>query len=115
MPDTEPDENEEPEEKGNRELNTTTLSQEEWFEELNKCDRLHQYAKKRKEKSSEKEQEKSGEEKREESGEERREELKEGTTLSTKEWIETLNKHDDFEQYAKGLLPLEGERSEPPS
>jgi len=48
MSDTEPDEKEEPDEKDSRELNGTTLSTEEWIEELNKCDRLHQYAKKRK-------------------------------------------------------------------
>ncbi len=47
MSDAEPDENDK------RELNTTTLSQEEWFEELNKCDRLHQYAKKRRERREE--------------------------------------------------------------
>ena len=88
MSDTDPDGNDK------RELNTTTLSREKWFEELNKCDRLHQYAKKRK-------QEKSGGEKREKSGEERQKEPKEGTTLSTEEWIEVLNKHDSFDQYAK--------------
>jgi hypothetical protein len=85
MPDTEPNENEEPEEK-REEPNGTTLTLEEWFEELNSCDRLHQYAKKRK---------------WEESGKERRKEPREGTTLSTEEWIETLNKHDSFDQYAK--------------
>jgi hypothetical protein len=58
MPDTdstEPDENEEPEEKDSKELKGTTLSTEEWIEELNKCDRLHQYAKKRKRESGEEE------------------------------------------------------------
>ena len=96
MADTEPDENDK------RELNTTTLSQEEWFEELNKCDPLEQYARKRQQqKSSEKEQEKSGEEKQEESSEERREEPQEGTTLSQEEWFEELSKHDSFDQYAK--------------
>ena len=80
MPDTDPDGNDK------RELNTTTLSTEEWFEELNKCDRLHQYAKKQKQ---------------EESSEERREEPKEGTTLSQEEWFEELSKHDSFDQYAK--------------
>jgi hypothetical protein len=49
MSDTEPDENDK------RELNTTTLSQEEWFEELNKCDPLEQYAKRRKRDSDEEE------------------------------------------------------------
>ena len=109
MPDTEPNENEEPEEK-REEPNGTTLTLEEWFEELNSCDRLHQYAKKRK-------QEKSGEEKREENGKERREESsekkwkepKESTTLSTEKWIETLNKHDDFDQYAKKRKRESGE------
>ena len=84
MPDTEPNENEEPEEK-REEPNGTTLTLEEWFEELNSCDRLHQYAKKRK-------QEKGGKEKRNEP--------KEGT-LTEEEWIEVLNKHDSFDQYAK--------------
>ena len=93
MPDTEPNENEEPEEK-REEPNGTTLTLEEWFEELNSCDRLHQYAKKRK-------REESSGEKGEESGEERRKEPEEGMTLSTEEWIETLNKHDSFDQYAK--------------
>jgi hypothetical protein len=63
MSDTEPDENEEPDEKDRKKPNGTTLTLEEWFEELNSCDRLHKYAKKRK-------QEKSGEEKREGSGDE---------------------------------------------
>jgi hypothetical protein len=93
MPDTEPNENEEPEEK-REEPNGTTLTLEEWFEELNSCDRLHQYAKKRK---------------REESGKERRKEPREGTTLSTEEWIETLNKHDDFDQCAKKRKRESGE------
>jgi hypothetical protein len=87
---TDPDKSE----KDRKEPSGTTLTLEEWFEELNSCDRLHQYAKKRK-------QEKSGGEKREESGEERQKEPKEGTTLSTEEWIEVLNKHDSFDQYAK--------------
>jgi len=49
MPDTEPNENEEPEEK-REEPNGTTLTLEEWFEELNKHDDFDQYAKRRKEK-----------------------------------------------------------------
>jgi len=73
-------------EKDRKKPSGTTLTLEEWFEELNEYDRLHQYAKKRK---------------REESGEERRKEPEEGMTLSTEEWIETLNKHDSFDQYAK--------------
>jgi hypothetical protein len=36
-------------EKDRKEPSGTTLTLEEWFEELNKYDRLHQYAKKRKE------------------------------------------------------------------
>ena len=47
MPDTEPDE------KDRKEPNGTTLTLEEWIEELNTCDRLHQYAKKRKRESEE--------------------------------------------------------------
>ena len=47
MPDTDPDGNDK------RELNTTTLSTEEWFEELNKCDPLEQYAKRRRERREE--------------------------------------------------------------
>jgi len=86
---------EESTEKDSNEPSGTTLTLEEWFEELNKCDRLHQYAKKRK---------------REESGEERREEPTEGTTLSTKEWVETLNKHDSFDQYAKKRRKKSSER-----
>ena len=91
MPDTEPDESEEPEEKGEPEEKEgpekkgrpeekrwkksggTTLSRERWFEVLNKHDPLEQYAKKRKQK-------KSSEGKREESGKERREEPGEGTS-----------------------------------
>jgi len=38
-----------PEEKDEREPNGTTLTVEEWIEEMNTCDRLHQYAKRRKE------------------------------------------------------------------
>jgi len=41
MSGTEPDENDK------RELNTTTLSQKEWFEVLNKHDDFEQYAKRR--------------------------------------------------------------------
>jgi hypothetical protein len=43
MTDTQPDEGD------RKEPNGTTLSTEEWIEELNKYDRLHQYAKRRKE------------------------------------------------------------------
>jgi len=32
-----------------KEPNGTTLTVEEWIEEMNACDRLHQYAKKRRE------------------------------------------------------------------
>jgi len=38
----------EPGEKDSKEPSGTTLTLEEWSEELNSCDRLHQYAKKRK-------------------------------------------------------------------
>ena len=38
-----------PEEKDREEPNCTTLTVEEWIEEMNTCDRLHQYAKKRRE------------------------------------------------------------------
>jgi hypothetical protein len=34
-----------------KEPNGTTLTVEEWIEEMNTCDRLHEYAKRRKEKS----------------------------------------------------------------
>jgi hypothetical protein len=44
---TEPDENDK------RELNTTTLSEEEWIETLNKHDSFDQYAKKRRERRRE--------------------------------------------------------------
>ena len=84
MSDTEPDENKEPEEKDRKEPSGTTLTLEEWFEELNKCDCLHQYAKKRKE----------------ESGEEKQKEPEEGT-LTEEEWIEELNQYDRLSQYAK--------------
>jgi hypothetical protein len=111
MSDTEPDENEEPDEKGRKKSSGTTLTLEEWFEELNKCDRLHQYAKKRKqEKSGEEKREENGKERREESSEKKRKEPKEGTTLSTEKWIETLNKHDDFDQYAKKRRKKSSER-----
>ena len=83
MPDTEPNENKEPEEK-REEPNGTTLTLEEWFEELNSCDRLHQYAKKRRGKGDE----------------EKRKEPKEGT-LTEEEWIEELNQYDRLSQYAK--------------
>jgi hypothetical protein len=53
MPDRDSSEDEEPDENDKRELNGTTLSTEEWIEELNKYDRLHQYAKKRKEERDE--------------------------------------------------------------
>jgi len=42
-----------PVEKDEREPNGTTLTEEEWIEELNRYDRLHQYAKRRKEESPE--------------------------------------------------------------
>jgi hypothetical protein len=84
MSDTEPDENEEPDEKGRKKSSGTTLTLEEWFEELNKCDRLHQYAKKRRGKGDE----------------EKRKEPKEGT-LTEEEWIEELNQYDRLSQYAK--------------
>jgi hypothetical protein len=87
------------------ESNGTTLTEEEWIEELNKYDRLHQYAKKRK-------REESSEEKRKRSGKERWEEPKEGTTLSTEKWIETLNKHDLLEQYAKKRKRESGEQKQ---
>ena len=84
MPDSEHTDDTDPEQK-RREQNGTTLTLEEWFEELNSCDRLHQYAKKRK---------------REASGEEEQKEPKAGT-LTEEEWIEELSKHDSFDQYAK--------------
>ena len=56
MPDTEPDENEEPEEKDSKELNGTTLSREEWIETLNKHDSFDQYAKRRRERREEDEE-----------------------------------------------------------
>jgi hypothetical protein len=40
-----------PVEKNRDEPNGTTLTVEEWIEEMNTCDRLHQHAKKRQEKS----------------------------------------------------------------
>ncbi|PSQ80512.1 MAG: hypothetical protein BRD40_04385 [Bacteroidetes bacterium QS_1_65_9] len=75
----------EPDEKDSKEPSGTTLTLEGGFEELNSCDRLHQYAKKRK-------QEKSGKEKRKEP--------REGT-LTEEEWIELMNKYDRLSQYAK--------------
>jgi hypothetical protein len=69
----------------------TTLSVEEWIEEMNRYDSLSRYAKKR--------QEERGEEKREEP-EEKQEEPREGT-LTEEEWIELMNKHDRLSQYAK--------------
>ena len=83
MPDPEHTDDTEPEEK-RRDQNGTTLTLEEWFEELNSCDRLHQYAKKRRGKGDE----------------EKRKEPKEGT-LTEEEWIEELNQHDCLSQYAK--------------
>ena len=62
----------------------TTLSVEEWIEEMNRYDSLSQYAKKR----------------QEESGEEKRKEPREGT-LTEDEWIELMNKHDRLSQYVK--------------
>ena len=100
----------EPDEKDSKEPNGTTLTLEEWFEELNEYDRLHQYAKKRKqEKSGEEKREENGKERREESSEKKRKEPKEGTTLSTEKWIETLSKHDPLEQYAKKRKRESGE------
>jgi len=55
MPDSEHTDDTEPDEKDRKKPNGTTLTLEEWFEELNKCDRLHQYAKKRKRESGEEE------------------------------------------------------------
>jgi hypothetical protein len=53
MPDTDHTDDTEPEESRRKEPSGTTLTLEEWFEELNSCDRLHQYAKKRKRESEE--------------------------------------------------------------
>ena len=52
MPDSEHTDDTDPEQK-RREQNGTTLTLEEWFEELNKHDSFDQYAKKRRKKSSE--------------------------------------------------------------
>jgi hypothetical protein len=49
MPDPEHTDDTEPEEQDRKKPSGTTLTLEEWFEELNKCDRLHQYARRRKE------------------------------------------------------------------
>jgi hypothetical protein len=40
-----------PTEKNREEPNGTTLTVEEWIEEMNTCDRLHKYVKRRKEES----------------------------------------------------------------
>ena len=50
MSDTDSAENE------RKEPNTTTLTLKEWIEELNTCDRLHQYAKKRREETDDEQQ-----------------------------------------------------------
>jgi hypothetical protein len=56
MSDTEPDKSEEPEEKGSKEPNGTTLSRERWIETLNKHDSFDQYAKRRRERREEDEE-----------------------------------------------------------
>jgi hypothetical protein len=84
MPNPEHTDDIESEEKDRKEPSGTTLTLEEWFEELNKCDRLHQYAKKRRGKGDE----------------EKQKEPEEGT-LTEEEWIEELNQYDRLSQYAK--------------
>ena len=49
MPNPEHTDDIESEEQDKKKPSGTTLTLEEWFEELNKCDRLHQYARRRKE------------------------------------------------------------------
>jgi hypothetical protein len=53
MPDTESDENEEPEEQDRKEPSGTTLSVKEWIEVLNRHDSFDQYAKRRRERREE--------------------------------------------------------------
>jgi uncharacterized protein (UPF0332 family) len=53
MPNPEHTDDIESEEQDKKKPSGTTLTLEEWFEELNKCDRLHQYAKRRRERREE--------------------------------------------------------------
>ena len=54
MPNPEHTDDIESEEQDKKKPSGTTLTLEEWFEELNKCDRLHQYAKRRRERREKK-------------------------------------------------------------
>ena len=53
MPNPEHTDDIESEEQDKKKPSGTTLTLEEWFEELDKCDRLHQYAKRRRERREE--------------------------------------------------------------